>query len=245
METSEDRLLGGRVRLLQPARGYRAAIDPVLLAAAAAPPTGARVLDLGCGAGAALFCLLARRPDLSAVGLELQDGLAELARENARRNDCAARAEIVTGDAAGRPPPLPAGSVDWVVSNPPYLESAAATPPADGGRRLANQEAGLDLAGWLGRALFFLRPRGSLTLIHRADRLPALLAGFEGRAGGLRILPLWPRAGQPARRVILQATKGSRAPAGLLPGLVLHEGEGFSAAAEAVLRHGGALDLGG
>ena len=244
METSEDRLLDGRVRLRQPRDGYRAAVDPVLLAAAAAPPAGARVLDLGCGAGAALFCLLARRGDLTAVGLELQPALAALARENAGLNGAAGRCEILCADAGARPPPLPAGSLDWVVTNPPFQAAGAATPAADAGRRTAHEESSLDLAGWIGRALLFLKPRGGLTLIHRADRLPAILAALEGRAGAIRILPLWPRAGQAARRVILQATKGSRAPATLLPGLVLHEGKGFAAAAEAVLRGGGALDLG-
>ncbi len=244
LNTSEDRLLGGRVQLRQPAEGYRAAIDPVLLAAATAPPPGARLLDLGCGVGAALFCLLARRHDLTAVGLELQPALAALARENLVLNGCGGRAEIRTGDAAAKPPLLPAGSFDWVMSNPPFAAAGSATAPAQAGRELAHQERSLDLSGWIERAFYFLKPRGGLTMIHRADRLPALLAALDGRAGAVAICPLWPREGVPARRVLLQATKGSRAPARLLPGLVLHGGgAGYSPAAEAILRDGAALDL--
>jgi len=242
--TTPDRLLGGRVSLRQPAEGYRVAIDPVLLAAAVAPPQGGRVLDLGCGVGAAALCLLARRADLAAVGLELQPALAALAEENARANGAAERFQVLCGDAAQPQPALAESSFDAVLSNPPHLAAGSGRDTANAGRSLAHLESSLDLAGWIGRALFWLKPRGSLTLVHRADRLPELLAAFGRRAGAVRIFPLWPRAGEPAKRVLLAATKGSRAPARLLPGLVLHEGKGYSAVAEAVLRQGAALDLG-
>lgn len=242
---SEDGLLGGRVRLRQPESGYRVAVDPVLLAAAVAPPPGARVLDLGCGVGAASLCLLARRPDLLVAGLELQPELAALARENARLNGVAARFAVTCGDAALPQPELPDGSFDAVLTNPPFLAAGSGRPNRQAGHSLANLESSLDLAGWLARALAFLKPRGTLTLVHRADRLPALLAALQGRAGGLAIFPLWPRAGRPAKRVLLAATKGSRAPARLLAGLELHgSGNAFTPAAEAVLREGAALDLG-
>lgn len=241
--TTLDRLLGGRVQLLQPAEGYRVAVDPVLLAAAAHPPQGGAVLDLGCGVGAAALCLLARRDDVTAIGLELQPELAALAQENARLNAMAERFRVVTGDAA-QEQGIAQSSVDAVVSNPPHLAAGSGRDTAHAGRSLAHLESSLDLAGWIARALFWLKPRGTLTLVHRADRLPELLAALRRGAGSIRIFPLWPRAGEPAKRVLLAATKGSRAPARLLPGLVLHEGGGFTAQAEAVLRQGAALDLG-
>jgi len=243
---SEDALLGGRVRLRQPEAGYRVAVDPVLLAAAVAPSPGAAVLDLGCGVGAAALCLLARRPDLQVAGLELQPELADLARQNARLNGCEARFVVHCGDAALPQAGLAEGSFDAVLSNPPHLAAGSGRPSKHGGRSLAHLESSLDLAGWIGRALDYLKPRGTLSLVHRADRLPALLAALQGRAGGLAVYPLWPRAGRPARRILLAAVKGSRAPARLLGGLVLHgAGNGFTPEAEAVLRHGAALDLAG
>ena len=241
--TTLDRLLNGRVSLLQPAEGYRVAVDPVLLAAATAPPEGGTVLDLGCGVGAAALCLLARRHDLKAIGLELQPELASLARENARLNEVAQRFTVVTGDAAQPQAMLAQNSVDAVITNPPHLAAGSGRATATPSRSIAHLESSLDLAGWLKRALFWLKPRGKLTLVHRADRLPELLTALGKGAGAIRIYPLWPRAGEPAKRVLLAATKASRAPARLLPGLVLHEGAGYSAAAEAVLRQGAALDL--
>jgi len=242
--TTLDRLLGGRVALLQPAAGYRVAVDPVLLAAAVQPPQGATVLDLGCGVGAAALCLLARRPDLAVTGLELQPELAALALENARRNGLADRFRVVQGDAARAQPAMPESGFDAVLSNPPHLAAGTGSPTAHAGRSLAHLESSLDLAAWVRRALFWLKPRGRLTLVHRADRLPELLAALGRGAGAVAIHPLWPRAGEPAKRVLLAATKGSRAPSRLLPGLVLHEGAGFTQVAEAVLRQGAALDLG-
>lgn len=242
--TSSDSLLNGRVRLLQPAEGYRVAIDPVLLAAAVSPPPGGRVLDLGCGVGAAALCLLARRPDLSLAGLELQPALAELARRNAEANGLAGRFQVVEGDAAGTVAALPWNAFDAVLTNPPFLAAGRGGEGKTVGRTLANRESSLDLAGWIGQALRWLKPRGSLTLVQRADRLAEVLAALAGRSGAITVCPLWPRQGQPAKRVLVAAVKGSRAPGRLLPGLVLHgPGKGFTPEAEALLRDGGALDL--
>lgn len=240
---SHDRLLGGRVKLAQPQEGYRVAIDPVFLAAAVNPPQGARVLDLGCGVGAAALCLLARRPDLQLVGLEVQPALAELARRNAKDNGVLERFDVVMGDAA-QPPAL--APFDWVMSNPPFMAAGSAKASEKAGKATADMESSLDLEGWVKAALALLKPKGRLTLIHQAERLPALFSALDRRFGALRLFPLWPRPGSPAKRVLVEATKASRAPALLLPGLVLHsEGQRYSAAAEAVLSLGEALDLSG
>jgi tRNA1(Val) A37 N6-methylase TrmN6 len=239
---TEDGLLGGRVRLLQPRDGYRAAVDPVLLAAAVPAMPGERVLDLGCGVGAAAFCLLARRPGIRVVGLEIQAELAGLAGRNAVLNGAAEGFRVVAGDAAR--PPEPLEGFDHVMTNPPFLGEGAGTRPADGSRALAHVEGGLDLAGWLKAAVKALRPKGRLTLIHRADRLAEILAILEKRGvGEVTVLPLWPKAGRAAGRVIVMARKAVRTPLRLLPGLVLHAPDGaYTPEAEAVLRGGAGLD---
>lgn len=241
-QTTEDSLLGGRVRLRQPARGYRAAIDPVLLAAAVPARDGERILDLGCGAGAAALCLLARVPGVAVTGLELQHGLARLAAANAELNGLAGRFSVVEGDVLAPPPALAAGGFDRVMLNPPYLAAASSRPPHDPAQAMATREDTARLTDWIDAALTLLRPKGGLTVIHRADRLDALLADLHGRAGEIRILPLWPAAGKPAKRVVVAARKAVAGPLALGAGLVLHEADGsFTSRAEAVLRGGAPL----
>ncbi|MSO76518.1 MAG: methyltransferase domain-containing protein [Alphaproteobacteria bacterium] len=245
--TTEDALLDGRVRLRQPKQGYRVATDPVYLAAAVPARPGERVLDLGLGVGAAALCLAWRARGAEVVGVEVQGDLAHLAEENGRLNGLAVR--VVVGDVMALP--FKAGSFDHVMANPPFLVRGNATSsPLAGKARadLADHEADLD--AWIAAGLHALRSGGTLTLIQRADRLDAVLAGLAGRGGGIVVFPLWPRAAiadakrVPANRVIVQAIKGSRAPLRLAQGLVVHgPGNGYSAAALAVLRAGEALAL--
>jgi tRNA1(Val) A37 N6-methylase TrmN6 len=237
-----DALLGGRVRLWQPAAGYRAATDPVLLAAACPARPGERVLDLGCGVGAAALCLAARVEGLELHGLELQPDYASLARRNADANGAALT--VHDGDIGAPPAALRARACDQVIANPPFFAAAgSASPRAD--RDIARREAAPGVAGWVDAGLRRLRQGGWLTLIHRVERLPEILGALEGRAGDVAVLPLAPREGRPAPRVIVKARKDSRGPFRLAPPLVLHrsaaheaDGDDFTAAAAAILRHG-------
>lgn len=241
---TEDAFLGGRLRLRQPAAGYRAAIDPVLLAAAVPAAAGQTVADLGCGVATAGLCLLARVPGARVSGLELQVPLAALATQNAALNGCADRLTVIQGDVAAPPAALAPGGFDHVMLNPPYLEAASARVSADEVRRIATVEGPADLAAWIACAFALLRPRGSLTAIHRADRVDRVLALLSPRFGDLAVFPLWPRQGENAKRVLVQARKGSAGPLRFLAGLALHDAGGaFTPAAEAVLRGARGLDL--
>lgn len=244
LETSDDTLLGGRVLLKQPKAGYRAAIDPVFLAASVPAGPGDLVLDVGAGVGAASLCLARREPGCSVRGIELQRDLVRLATENVIANGLAGRVDVMVGDLLHPPPRLAPGAFAHVMANPPYLPEGAATPPPDAGKARANVESEAALADWVRFALAMVRPKGSVTLIHRADRLEALLAAMAGKAGDIAVFPLWPGAGKPASRIIVRGRKGVATPTRLLPGLVLHEADGrYTAAADAVLRDGAGLVL--
>ena len=247
--SSTDRLLGGRVVLRQPRSGYRAAIDPVLLAAAV-PATRGAVLDVGCGTGAAALCYAARVPTAHVTGLELRADWAALAEENALANGLQDRLRVICGDLLRPPATLAPGSFAEVMANPPYLPAERAdlrNPPADAP---ATVEGEANLADWIAFCVAMAAPDGGVTLIHRADRLDEILAHLRGKAGGIVVFPLWPRAGgggapsEDARRVILRARKGSKAPMRLASGLVLHRPDGgYTEAAERVLAGAAALDL--
>lgn len=237
-------LLGGRVTLFQPAVGYRAAIDPVLLAAAVPAQMGDHVLELGCGTGAALLCLAARLPGLAVTGLELQPMAADLARRSVLENGLQAQITIVEGDAGAMPPGLRPNSFDHVMSNPPYWAAGRHTASPSLHKAVSHGEGDGDLDMFVRAALRFLKSRGRLTLIYPAERLDHLLSLLTGRFGDIRVLPLWPRAGQPAKRVIVTARRDTRGPLVLLPGLVLHgEGQDYSQPVEAILRDGAALPV--
>jgi tRNA1(Val) A37 N6-methylase TrmN6 len=240
---SEDRLLDGRIRLKQPRHGYRAAIDPVLLAATTPALPGERVLDVGAGVGAASLCLAFRVPGTRITGMELQPDLAELAAANIRDNGLEDRVHILTGDLLSPPAGLLPSSFDRVMSNPPFQKAGTHTPPPGASRALAHGEGAADLAAWIAFCTRMLKPRGTLTLIHRADRLDDLIALLHGQFGAVTLIPLWPKTGRPAKRVLVTARRGARSPAALSAGLILHEADGgFTPAAEAILRHGNALE---
>lgn len=245
-EITTDAFLGGRLTLKQPRRGYRAGIDPILLASSVPAHAGQSVLDMGCGVGAAMLALGRRVEGLDLVGIELQPVYADLARENARMNGFGA--SIVTGDVTVPPPELKARRFDHVISNPPYFAAGDGTAAADAGREAALRERAT-LDAWIGAGSKRLLPRGTMSVIQRADRLPALLAAMTPRLGSLRIRPLQPRAGAPAHLVIAHGVKGGRGRAGLDPPILLHversernPAEGYTARIREVLRNGAFLD---
>jgi tRNA1(Val) A37 N6-methylase TrmN6 len=240
---TEDRLLGGRIRIRQPAEGYRAAIDPVFLAAAVAAEPHQLVLDVGCGAGAAMLCLAARVPDCRVVGLEMQRDLVRLAGDNAILNAMETRVSVMIGDLLQPPPRISPGSFDHVMANPPFNEQGRGA-PGKWDKADATIEGNADLAAWVRFCLAMARSKGTVTFIHRADRIDALLGQIAGRAGEVVMFPLWAGQGRDASRILVRARKQIASPARLAPGLVLHEADGrFTTAAEAVLREARGLDL--
>lgn len=244
-DPSRDYFLGGRVSALQPRNGFRSGTDAVFLAAAVPAGTGDDVLELGCGAGVAALCLVART-GAHVTGLELQADYADLARRNAGQG-----LTVIDGDVGAPPVELRSRTFDHVMFNPPYYAAGAGPGARDGGRETALRE-NLPIAVWLDMALRRLRPGGSVSVIVAADRLGLLLSACDDRLGRIAVLPLVGRPGRDAKRVILQGVKGSRAPLRLLSPLVLHPASShggddgaFTAQADAVLREAAALTLSG
>lgn len=241
---TEDGFLDGRLRILQPEKGYRAGIDAVFLAASIPCAPGDKVFEAGLGTGVAALCLAHRVQGVEITGVELAARYAMLAEENARRNDCGSGIKVIHGDikdALRRDSALmpAAGSMAHAFANPPYFEEGKATPSPVALKAGAHNFGPEDLDLWVKAMHGLLEVRGSATVIYRAEALARVLATFEGRFGDITVAPLFPRAGLAATRIIVQGVKGSRAPVQLLPGLILHGDDGkFTPAAEAVLREG-------
>jgi tRNA1(Val) A37 N6-methylase TrmN6 len=248
-DVSDDAFLGGRLHVLQLVSGYRAGIDGVLLAATVAAEPGAQVLDVGSGVGVVGLCVAHRLPQVRVTMVERDPGLAALARRNIERNGLDARARVIEADVLaplGTSPDLAAAaeSFDHVLANPPFFVEGRGTVASSPIKAGANAMSAGDLDRWARFMAAMARPGGRITLIHRAEALPEILAVLATRFGGAVILPLHAREDEPAIRVLVRAVKGSRAPLELRPGLVLHDADnGFRPRIAAVLRDGADLPM--
>lgn len=242
---TQDAFLGGKLALWQPKSGYRAGIDPVLLAASVEAKSGQSVLDLGCGVGTAALCLAVRVPGLRVSGLEIQQFYAALAARNGAENGV--DFTVIEGDLARMPDPLKAQRFDHVIANPPYFEREKTTASKIASKEHATGEV-TPLEEWVKQAAKRTAPGGTVTFIHRMARLPELLNAFSARLGSLDVLPISPRANKRPRMVLVRGRMGGRGEFQLCAPWVLHAGEAHDRDAEsytsstiAVLRHAGAL----
>jgi tRNA1(Val) A37 N6-methylase TrmN6 len=236
---TEDRVLGGRVALAQPTKGYRAGLDAALLAAACDARPGERVVEAGCGVGAVLLAAATRRPGASFLGLERDAAALDLAQRNIRANGLEARVAARQGDVAATRLET---AFDAALCNPPFFDDPRALrgpEPAKRGAHIADD----GLAAWSAFLLGAVRDGGTITVIHRADRLADLLATLGAKAGSFQLRAIHPFADAPAGRILVRAVRGGRAPLRLLAPLILHErgGAKHAPAAEAILR--GEADL--
>ena len=236
MNPRTDQLLGGRVTITQGADGYRAGFDAVMLAAACPAKPNDLILDLGCGAGAASLCLAVRVADLKITGIEIQPEQAEFARQNFTANHVTG--EIITADLNDYA--FPADYFNHVILNPPYHDNDQHTVPANAARAAAFMTD--DLGAWLQTARRTVKTHGSVTIIHRADAVMQILSQLQN-FGAVEIIPLWPRAGLAAERIIIRAVKGRKTPPCILPGIILHAAGGEATPALSnILRSGDSID---
>jgi tRNA1(Val) A37 N6-methylase TrmN6 len=232
--------LGGRLYLRQAPGGHRAGTDAVLLAAAAPREASGLALDVGAGVGAVGLALALFSPRARVGLVEIDPGACELARENIAANGLGERVFVHEGDvssaASRRAAGLAEEQADFVLTNPPYYEAARVRVSPDEKKARAHVAKG-SLEDWVRACLALLRPGGTFVMIHRADTLGECLASVEGRLGALAVLPVLPREGEAATRILLRGKKGSKAPLALLAPLVLHEADDrFTPLAEAIHR---------
>ncbi len=244
---TRDAFLGGKLMLWQPRKGYRAGVDPVLLAASVPANPGQSVLDLGCGVGTAALCIGARVRDITLAGVERDRDTARIAMRNAQENN--AEMDVVHGDLAEFPAQLRQRQFDHVIANPPYFQRDRSSAAPDAKREAAQGEVTpLDI--WVGAAAKRVRTGGTVTFVHRAERLPDLLNAFSVHLGSIELKPLAPRHGRESQLVLLRGRKGGRAAFRLYPPLVLHKGSehvrdgaDYTDQVELILRSGGALNF--
>ncbi len=241
-DSPEIHVLDHKVRLYQAAGGFRTSLDSVFLASACRAKDNEHVFDMGCGVGGASFCLLWRVPECHVTGVDIQQSHVDLANANIALNDGAhARAEFTCADIRGY---TPEARFDHVICNPPYLDAGTYTQSAAPERAtaLGHGEEGMDVKDWIDAGFHALKSGGSLTMIHRADFTDKIIQGMGRRFGAVEIIPLYPRMGVDAKRVIIRAIKDRKTPAKLCAGIILHEEDGaYTKEADNILRDGSAI----
>ncbi|MBT4879612.1 MAG: methyltransferase [Alphaproteobacteria bacterium] len=234
-----DTLLAGRVKLLQPKKGYRVAIDPVFLAASIPVESGETILDVGAGVGAASLCLAQRKKDCKITGLERQSDLVLLSMENAKVNSCSTRVRFICGDLTDPDEDLEGSEYDHVMTNPPFLEKGSATLSPYVGKALSNVESTATLENWVRFCLSMVRIGGTVTFIYTMDRLDELLGHLGDGLGDKIVFPLQPDSEKNAKRVLVHGKKGGSGRTCFAQGLILHEADGrYTPEADSVLREG-------
>lgn len=242
----ETTLLRGKVRLLQPEKGFHASLDTVFLAAATPVKDGWNMLDIGCGVGSAGLCVALRNKNILLMGIDIQQNLVDLAHQNARLNGHSEQARFFCGDIS-KEKHIENNNFHSVLINPPYQEAGTHTPSPNRIKAFAHGEdaSSVTLEKWIKYSHLKLKNGFYLTMIHRADRLDDVINGLTAKKwfGSLEVIPLWPRSGDPAKRVIVRARKERYAPLKLHAGIVIHEKDGsYTKAAKAILEDGAAID---
>lgn len=239
--TQEIYVLNKRLKLLHSAVGFKTSMDSVLLGAACPVKTGEKILDMGCGVGGAGFSVMSRVDGVDLTGVEIQGEHAALAQQNAVINGFEERAEFMTSDIRDFNREK---EFHHVICNPPYLEAGAhlRSPSEEKATAMGHDNAELNLKDWIDAAYLNLKSKGTFTIIYPADKCDKIILGMGKRFGAIDVIPLWPKAGVNAKRVIVRATKDRRSPMTLHAGLTLHESDGeYTQAANKILRDNEAL----
>ena len=238
-------LLGGQLMMLSTEGGYRAAIDPVLLAAAVPAAKGDQILDVGCGTGAAALCLATRVSGTQITGLDQQETLIELAWEITQMNGLAARVQFHCGDLLHVEKHFKLAAFDHVMTNPPHHKKGSGNLSPDPLNAAANFEGDAVLEDWVVFCFEMVKEGGSVTFVHRYDRLDELVELMARQGRAVTVYPLWPKeTGKRAKRVLVQTRKGISGDIRIADGMILHSNDDeYTTTVHAILREAGALKL--
>ena len=245
-ELTKNKFLGNKLEILQFSEGYRGNMDSVLVAASVAAESGQKVLELGCGNGVALCCLLYRVSGLEVFGVEMDKGAADLCKRNIDLNMF--KASIFNINIANTIRELKSVSFDHVFMNPPYFKKNSVKKSPTLSSQQAKVES-MPLSAWFSVAKNRCKPNGKITIIQRVERLPDIINCLNGYFGQVTVQPISSFKDTSPKTVIVQATKTSGAAFKLLAPKIVHRRDGISGKVvyedefKKILRYGHPLKL--
>ncbi len=234
---TKDFLLNKKVQILQPINGYRASSDAVILSAMLESfDKEQKILDMGSGTGAISLCLAKRLKNAKVLGLEIQDELINLSNESAKINGFQNRVEFVKHNIKEKRIEMH-DKFDICVTNPPYSEVDMRSPKDY--KATAHNFDGLTLKDWINFGIRALKPRGKLYMINRAEALSEIISIIYGKMGAIKVVPIYSKAGEDAKRIVIIAQKDSKKALVIDKGIVVHNNDGsYSLDANKILLEG-------
>lgn len=243
-----DEFLGGKFKLKQPKKGFKAGTDSILLAASIQLKKEDSLVELGCGSGAVLLSLNHRFSNNFMSGIEFDNTSYYYASKNLEKIGNIVK--ILKEDIREIPKNTSYKSLqqkfNQVTMNPPFFQNSNKKQQSisrTNARSFFNQSH--DLALWFKTGNFLLRDHGILTLIYPCSLLAHLIKIAEtAHFGGFKIFPIWSKSGEDAKRIIVQMQKNSNKPTSLKAGLTLYNSDNtHTPEATRILRDGGQLNI--
>jgi tRNA1Val (adenine37-N6)-methyltransferase len=237
-ETTADSFFGGLLRVVQHRDGYRFSIDAVLLAHHAGARSGETVVDLGTGCGIIPLILSFRHPGLRIFGIEVQEGLSELASRNVAGNRMEERITILRKDLRGLESDLPPGCADLVTSNPPFRKPNTGRVNPDAERAVARHEIRVSLPELISAARRLLKISGRFVAVYPAERTAELLSELrESRIEPKFLRTVHSHLNTEAKLVLVEGIKHARPGLKIAPPLAIYREDGaYTGEVEAMFR---------
>ena len=236
---TQDYLLDKQVKIFQPVDGYRASTDAVMVSSLVHQiKNGDKILDVGSGTGAISLCLASRfqsqHPEV--IGLELQPDLAELSNMSAEANGFSDFLHYYSCNIKDKLSFITPGSFQHVISNPPYTDHDMPSPNPS--KAMAHNHTAFNLTEWIHFCIKMLAPQGMFYIINRAEAINEILYALYGKCGAIKLIPLFTKETEKAKRIMVIAKKSYKTPTEILPDFIVHTEDGYTAKAHRILREG-------
>jgi len=207
-----DDLQRNNLKIIQKTDGFCFGMDAVLLSGFASVKPGENVLDLGTGTGIIPLLLSAKTDGRHFTGLEIQDGIAEMAKRSVLLNRLEEKIEIVQGDIKEASRIFGAASFDVVTTNPPYMNDSHGLKNPTEVKAISRHEVLCTLEDVVREGAKVLRPGGRMYMVHRPHRLIEILGTMtKYKMEPKRMKMVHPFKDKEANMVLIEAVRGGGA----------------------------------